>query len=128
MRARSTILAIWAVAALPLLGCDRTDRARDTAAGRDVPATEAAQVITGDLRTVDAQAMTFVVRGDDGTERAFKYTATTEVAGGPSTQGLAGREGNRVRVSYRDVPQATDTTAPVVLEAIRIEMVPTDQR
>ena len=128
MRARSPILAICAVAALPLLGCDRTDRARDTAAGRDVPTSEVAQVFTGDLRNVDAQAMTFLVRGDDGTERAFKYTASTEVAGGSSTQGLAGREGDRVRVSYRDVPQATDSTAPVVVEAIRIEVVPTDQR
>ena len=98
---------------------------RDTAAARDAPAPEVAQVITGELRSVDADAKTFVVRADDGTEHSFRYTDPPG-AGGSSAQGLAGREGDRVRVSYRELPPATDSTAPIVIEATRIEMVPAD--
>jgi len=126
MRARSPILAICAVAALPLLGCDRMKSASDTAA-REVPAPEVAQVITGELTSVNGDSTTLVVRGDDGIEHSFRYTASTEIAAGSSAQGLAGREGDRVRVSYREMP-ATDTTAPMVHEAIRIEVVTPDQR
>jgi hypothetical protein len=128
MRARSPILAICAVAALFVLGCNRTDSARDKAAGRAVPAPEVTQVITGDLRSVDVEAKTFVVRGDDGTEHSFRYTDSMEVADGSSAQGLAGREGDRVRVSYRELPPATDSTAPIVIEAIKIEVVPAERR
>ncbi len=124
MRARSPILAICAVAALSLLGCDRMGGSRDTAAGREAPAAEVAQVITGELRTVDGDAKTFVVRADDGTEHSFRYTDSTEVAGGSSAQGLAGSEGDRVRVSYRELPPSGDSTAPIVIEATKIEVVP----
>jgi hypothetical protein len=96
---------------------------RDTAAGRDAPASEVAQVITGELRTVDADAKTFVVRADDGTEHSFRYTDTTDISGQSSAQGLAGREGDRVRVSYRALPPSGDSTAPIVIEATRIEVV-----
>ena len=124
MRARSPILAICAVAALSVLGCDRMSGSRDTAAGRDAPAAEVAQVITGELRTVDGAAKTFVVRADDGTEHSFRYTDSTEAAGGSSAQGLAGNEGERVRVSYRELPPSGDSTAPIVIEATKIEVVP----
>ena len=125
MRARSPILAICAVAALSVLGCDRMSGTRDTSASRGAPAPEVAQVIIGELRTVDADAQTFVVRADDGTEHSFRYTDATDVAGGASAQGLAGSEGDRVRVSYRELPPSGDSTAPIVIEATRIEMVPT---
>ncbi len=128
MRARSPILAICAVAALSLVGCNRTDNARDTAADGVAAAPEVAQVITGDLRSVDVEAKTFVVRADDGTEHSFRYTDSMEVAGGSTAQGLAGREGDRVRVSYRELPPATDSTAPIVIEAIKIEVVPAETR
>jgi hypothetical protein len=97
---------------------------RDTAAGRDAPAAEVAQVITGELRTVDGAAKTFVVRADDGTEHSFRYTDSTEVASGSSAQGLAGSEGDRVRVSYRELPPSGDSTAPIVIEATKVEVVP----
>ena len=128
MRARSPILAICAVAALSLLGCNRMDSARDKAAVQEASAPEVAQVITGELRSVDGDAKTFVVRADDGTEHSFRYTDATESTGGSSAQGLAGREGDRVRVSYRELPPATDSTAPIVIEAIRIEVVPAENR
>jgi hypothetical protein len=117
MRARSPILAICAIAALSVLGCDKMG------AGRDASAPEVAQVISGELRTVDADARTFVVRADDGTEHSFRYTDTTDVTGGSSVQGLASSEGDRVRVSYRELPPSSDSTAPIVIEATRIEMV-----
>ena len=123
MRPRSPILAICAIAALPVLGCDKMVGTRDTAAGRDAPASEVAQVITGELRTVDADAKTFVVRADDGTEHSFRYTDTTDISGQSSAQGLAGREGDRVRVSYRELPPSSDSTAPIVIEATRVEVV-----
>ena len=126
MRARSPILAICAVAALSVLGCDRASSTRDTAAAVTLPAPEVAQVITGELRTVDADAKTFVVRADDGTEHSFRYTDTTEVAGGSSAQGLAGSEGDRVRVSYRELPPRPTARPPSIIEATRIEMVPAD--
>ena len=124
MRSRSPILAICAIAALPVLGCDRMAGTGDTSAGRNAPASEVAQIITGELRTVDANAKTFVVRADDGTEHSFRYTDTTDVSGQSSAQGLAGREGDRVRVSYRELPPSSDSTATIVIEATRIEVVP----
>lgn len=127
MRARSPILAICAVAAMSLIGCDRASSTRDTAAARDMPAPEVAQVITGELKSVDAEAKTLAVRADDGTEHSFRYTDTTEIAAGSSAQGLAGREGDRVRVSYRELPPA-DSAAPVIAEATRIEIVTVEQR
>jgi hypothetical protein len=126
MRARSPILAICAVAALPLLGCDRMKSAGDTAS-REAPASEVAQIAIGELASVNGDSKTFVVRGDDGIEHSFRYTEATEVAAGSSAQGLAGREGDRVRVSYHAMPN-TDTTAPVVNEAVRIEVVTPEQR
>ena len=126
MRARSPIFAICAVAALPLLGCDRMKSASDTAS-REAPASEVAQIAIGELASVNGDSKTFVVRGDDGIEHSFRYTESTEVAAGSSVQGLAGRGGDRVRVSYRAMP-TTDTAAPVVNEAVRIEVVTPEQR
>ena len=128
MRARSPILAICAVAALSLLGCDRMNSARDTAAGRGAPAPEVAQVITGELENASmaTRRRSSSAETTGPSTRSDTRTPPRSPAGS-SVQGLAGREGDRVRVSYRELPPATDSTAPIVIEAIRIEVVPTEQ-
>jgi hypothetical protein len=59
------------------------------------------QAIGGALETVDLDTRTFTVSTDGGAQ-TFVFTDATEVTGGGEPQGLAGREGARVMVTYRD--------------------------
>ena len=59
------------------------------------------QAIGGALETVDLDTRTFTVSTDGGAQ-TFVFTDATDVTGGGEPQGLAGREGARVMVTYRD--------------------------
>jgi hypothetical protein len=63
--------------------------------------TERAQAIEGILGQVDLVTMTFTL-ADDPSARIFLITDETDVTGMSSAQGLAGREGARVTVHYRE--------------------------
>ena len=59
------------------------------------------QVLQGELLHVDTDAATITIRAG-GAETVFAFTADTEVTGAVSRpQGLAGREGADVSVTYR---------------------------
>jgi hypothetical protein len=62
-------------------------------------------VISGDLRRVNPEERTFILMAGNQ-EHRFTYSDATLVTGAAGTQGLAGREGARVTVHYRDTPDA----------------------
>jgi hypothetical protein len=70
-----------------------------------------AQTLKGELVKVDADAKTITVKGADGVETEFAYTATTNVPGGSEgVSGLATKSGSKVTVHYtNDMGKKTAT-------------------
>jgi hypothetical protein len=76
----------------------------------------AGKVWEGELTKVDSAAQTLSGKGATGPEMTFNYTAQTQVIGPEkSVQGLAGKTGTHLRISYTDQGGK--------LTATRIEMV-----
>jgi len=63
---------------------------------------QAEKVFQGQLAKVDAQAKSIDVKGPGGMDMTFDYTDGTQVVGEKNVQGLAGKTGADVRVTYRD--------------------------
>ena len=67
------------------------------------PQAPAAKVWEGELTKVDAAARTLSGKGATGPEMTFNYTEQTQVIGPEkSVQGLAGKTGTHLRISYTD--------------------------
>src|SRR5688572_17489383 len=61
------------------------------------------KVFQGQLTKVDANAKWISVKGTGDTEMMFDYTDATQVIGSEkSVQGLAGKAGTELKVTYRD--------------------------
>ena len=97
MKKTLTVMAISVailLAALPLA------YAQDKAAP---PAQAAEKVFQGQLTKVDANAKSIMVKGTGDAEMTFEYTDATQVVGPEKTvQGLAGKPGTQLRVTYRE--------------------------
>jgi len=97
MKKTLTVMAISVailLAALPLA------YAQDKAAP---PAQAAEKVFQGQLTKVDANAKAIMVKGTGDAEMTFEYTDATQVVGPEKTvQGLAGKPGTQLRVTYRE--------------------------
>ena len=66
------------------------------------PAQAAEKIFQGQLTKVDANAKMLTVKGANE-EMAFEYSDATQVLGSEKTiQGLAGKTGTELKVSYRD--------------------------
>jgi hypothetical protein len=66
------------------------------------PAQAADKIFQGQLTKVDANAKSISVKGADA-EMMFEYTDSTQVVGSEKTvQGLAGKAGTELKVTYRD--------------------------
>lgn len=65
------------------------------------PAQAAEKVFQGQLTKVDANAKAIMVKGADA-EMTFEYTDATQIVGSPNVQGLAGKTGTDLKVTYRD--------------------------
>jgi len=63
---------------------------------------QAEKVFMGQLVKVDAQAKWIAVKGAGDKEMQFDYTDATQVVGEKNVQGLAGKTGADLRVTYRD--------------------------
>src|SRR5262249_11610326 len=63
---------------------------------------QAEKVFQGQLAKVDAQAKSIDVKGPGGMDMTFDYTDGTQVVGEKNVQGLAGKTGADIRVTYRD--------------------------
>src|SRR5258706_15114510 len=76
------------------------------ASGQDkgAPPLQAAEkVFQGSLTKVDTNAKWITVKGTGDTEMTFEYTDTTQVVGAEKNiQGLAGKTGTELKVTYRD--------------------------
>jgi hypothetical protein len=71
-------------------------------AGQQQPPAQT-KVFEGALASVDANAKTLSVKGAGGTEMIFMYTDQTVVDGPDKTvQGLAGKTGTELKITYRD--------------------------
>jgi hypothetical protein len=74
-----------------------TDQA---AAPPSATAPAAAQIVTGELRSVDAQAKSLTVRDAAGSEQTFSFTDSTEIVGAAGAQGISAQQGNPLTVHY----------------------------
>jgi len=68
---------------------------------RPAPPAQAEKVFEGQLTKVDANAKSIMVKGADA-EMAFEYTDATQIVGSPNVQGLAGKTGTELKVTYRE--------------------------
>ena len=92
-----TVMAIsvaLSLAVLPLAS------AQDKAAP---PAQAAEKIFQGKLDRVDASAKSIMVKDSTNNSMTFEYTDATQIAGSEkSVQGLAGKTGTDLKVTYRD--------------------------
>jgi hypothetical protein len=72
------------------------------------------QAFQGILVKVDSDAKTLTARGADNKDMVFHYTDKTEVIGSENVQGLAGKSGTKLNITY-SVERGTNT-------AMKIEM------
>jgi Cu/Ag efflux protein CusF len=79
------------------------------------PKADKAMTAKGELVKVDADAKTITIKGADGVETEFAYTATTEVKGGSDgVAGLATKSGSKVTVHFTsDMGKKTATKIEV---------------
>jgi hypothetical protein len=67
------------------------------------PAQAADKVFQGQLTKVDSTAKWIMVKGTGDQEMQFEYTDATQIVGSEkSVQGLAGKTGTELKVTYRD--------------------------
>ena len=65
---------------------------------------KADKVFEGELSKVDSAAKTLSVKGTGGAEMVFAYSDQTQVTGPDKTvQGLAGKAGATLKITYRDL-------------------------
>jgi hypothetical protein len=106
------VLAMLSIAMLAAGGCD-TERREAALEGQSpssggtlgsgAPLGEPLEVMSGELGQVDLQARTFTIKTADA-DVVFAFTDATQVDGAAGPQGLAGREGARVSLRYRQRP------------------------
>ena len=78
------------------------------------PAAQQEKAFQGILVKVDSDAKTLSVRGADNKDMVFHYTDKTQVVGSENVQGLAGKSGTKLNITY-SVERGTNT-------AMKIEM------
>src|SRR5262249_38516692 len=94
------ILTVTAISVAVMLAVLPLASAQDKGAP---PAQAAEKVFQGQLDKVDASAKTIAAKDAAGMEMTFEYTDATQISGAEkSVQGLAGKPGTDVRISYRD--------------------------
>ena len=64
------------------------------------PAAPAEQFVSGQLKEIDVEAKTFVLKDTKGNEHSFVITETTKVTGLTKTQDIRSQEGNNATIRY----------------------------
>jgi hypothetical protein len=77
--------------------------------------TESVRTFEGQLSKVDSTAKTIILKGTDDKEMTFSYNDTTQVVGADDIQGLTGKTGASLKVSYRDNRGSNQATKIEVL-------------
>jgi len=97
------------------------DKGAPPAGGQDKgapPAAQAEKVFQGQLTKVDANAKSITVKGAGDMEMTFDYSDATQVTGSEkNVQGLAGKTGADLRVTYRDAGGKHTATKIEAIEA-----------
>ena len=71
--------------------------------GQEKGAPPAEKVFQGQLAKVDASAKSITVKGAGNSEMTFEYTDATQIIGSEkNVQGLAGKTGTDLRVTYQE--------------------------
>jgi hypothetical protein len=66
------------------------------------PPQQAEKVFQGQLSNIDPTAKLIVVKGAGDKEMTFEYTDSTQIVGAQNVQGLAGKGGAELKVTYRE--------------------------
>jgi hypothetical protein len=78
---------------------------------------QAEKVFQGQLTNVDANAKLISVKGAGNMEMAFALTDTTQIVGSEKdVQGLAGKTGSELKVTYRDAAGKHTATRIEIVE------------
>ena len=98
------VLTVTAVCVATMLVIIPLAQGQDRAAPpAQAPPAQAEKVFQGQLTKVDANAKSIMVKGTGDNEMAFEYTDATQIVGSEkSIQGLAGKTGTELKVTYRD--------------------------
>ena len=120
MRSSSRLFLTVMVMTLTCYACASSQpppQAHREAAAQTAPQAQAPMIFQGSLVKVDPDAKTLVVKSAEEKELQFTYTDATEILGAESaTQGLAGKSGESVKISY--------TVDQGVNHANRVEILP----
>ena len=104
------------IAALSFDACASAQQSQPSEQALQAPQ-QTAQIFQGSLVQVNVEAKTLTVKNADNKEMQFAYTEATAIEGaGNSAQGLAGKSGENVKVTY--------TVKQGVNQATRIEILP----
>ena len=98
-------LAAVALVSIPLAYSQQpaTPAAPQAPTAPGAPAAQAEKTFSGQLSKVDTAAKTITVKGADQKEMAFSYNDETQVMSPEKTvQGLTGKTGSQLRISYRE--------------------------
>jgi hypothetical protein len=102
-RALSISLLIAAVVVMPTTSWALTIQQAAAPAAPQGQAQQPERTYEGQLSKVDSTAKTITLKGTDDKEMTFGYTDTTQVVGADDgVQGLSGKTGSSLKVSYRD--------------------------
>jgi len=74
--------------------------AAQSAPSSQAPPAQQEKAFQGTLVKVDADAKTLTVKGADNKDMVFHYTEKTEVVGSENVQGLAGKSGSKLNLTY----------------------------
>ena len=64
------------------------------------PAAPVELTAEGELKSVDVNTKTLVLKDAAGSERTFSFSDGTGIIGAPGAQGLSGKQGSHVKIGY----------------------------
>jgi hypothetical protein len=64
------------------------------------PAAPVELTAEGELKSINVDTKTLVIKDASGSERTFSFSDSTGIIGASGAQGLSGKQGSRVRVGY----------------------------
>jgi hypothetical protein len=102
MKKLLTVTALCVATMLVIVPLAQGQGQAPPAGERPAPPAQAEKIFQGQLTKVDANAKAIMVKGADA-EMTFEYTDATQVLGAAKdVQGLAGKPGTELKVTYRD--------------------------
>jgi len=106
MKRLTMLTALCSVLVLTLSLTAFSQNPPQPAPGQNPPAAQtppsAEKAYSGQLARVNATAKEITVKGADNKEMVFTYDDKTEITGVEGAQGLAGRTGSSLKVTYRE--------------------------